>query len=233
MDLIIEPKKILKILIIVVVILSVVSIAGQIYKYNGGHDRYLVSFFDLDREWNLPTWYASTSLLFCSFLLAIISWIKNKAKDSYRHHWVILCVIFFLLALDEAVQLHEQTITPLREFFGTSGLLFYAWVLPAALFLFVFLIAFSKFIYHLPQKLRWRFLAAGTIFVSGALGMELVGGYYADLYGKETLTYAMIANLEEVLEMIGILVFIDALFNTLKTEALNFQIHFEVTPTPA
>jgi hypothetical protein len=134
-----------------------------------------------------------------------------------------------LLALDEAVMLHEQTITPLRDYLGTSGMLYYAWVIPAGFFLLFFLIVFLKFIYHLKPKLRLLFIVAGAIYVSGALGMELMGGYFADLNGKDSLTYALITNFEEVIEMIGILVFINALFYVLETEAQDLRIHFKTT----
>jgi hypothetical protein len=70
-----------------------------------------------------------------------------------------------------------------------------------------------KFLLHLPAKTRLRFLIAATIYLGGAIGVELFGSQHAELYGYENLTYSMIATLEESLEMTGLIVFIWALMN--------------------
>jgi len=224
MELTISPKKIMKILTILVMILMFASITGQIYKYYGGHDRYLVSLFDLDKEWNIPTWYASTSLLFCSFLLLIISLGEKNKGSSFYYHWAILSVIFLFLALDEAIQFHEKTNTPLRNLLDADGFFYYSWVIPAAILLVVFLLAFFKFIIRLPSMTRLLFIISGALFVGGGLGMEFIGGHYVASHGVDNLTYAILTNIEESLEMAGILVFIYALMRFISIEFKNVQI---------
>jgi hypothetical protein len=54
------------------------------------------------------------------------------------------------------------------------------------------------------------FLSAG-LFLAGTLGMEMVGGRYVELHGNGTFTYALIANGEETLELVGLVVFLHAL----------------------
>ena len=134
-DLIISPKRALKVLVVIVLLLTIASIIGQTYKYTVGHDRYLVDFFDLDKEWNLPSWYASTTLLFCSLLLASIAFGSRKANGRFILQWIFLSAIFLILALDEGLKLHEQSITPVREFFASIGFasvgfFYYSWVFP-------------------------------------------------------------------------------------------------------
>ena len=46
----------------------------------------------------------------------------------------------------------------------------------------------------------------------GALGFELLGGRHNDLYGSNNLTYSILYTCEEFLEMLGIVIFIYALF---------------------
>jgi hypothetical protein len=48
---------------------------------------------------------------------------------------------------------------------------------------------------------------AGAIFVGGALGVEMILGYWTDLHGEENLTYGMIDWVEESLEMCGMSLF--------------------------
>lgn len=221
MEVIINSKKIIKILIILVIILTVASITGQFYKYFGGHDRYLVTLFDLDKEWNLPTWYSSVSLLFCAFLLAIISLAKKQENAPFTFHWTFLAVVFLLLSLDEAVQLHEQTITPLRVLLNAKGIFYFTWVIPAFAIVCFLGLAYLKFFFSLSKEMRVLFFVSGALYVGGALGMELVGGYYTELHGQNNLGYALLTNLEEVLEMIGVLVFIYALMSFINIELKN------------
>jgi hypothetical protein len=49
------------------------------------------------------------------------------------------------------------------------------------------------------------------VFVFGALGMEMVGGAYFDSHGSQNVTYVALQTVEEILEMVGIIVFIHAL----------------------
>jgi hypothetical protein len=207
-----------------VVILTIASLLGQLYKYSGGHDRYLVTLFDLDKEWNIPTLYSSMSLLFCSFLLAIISSAKKMEKADFTFQWALLAAIFLLLSIDETIQLHEQTITPLRLLFHGRGIFYFSWVIPALAFLFFLGLAYLKFFFALSKRMRLLFFVSGLLYVGGALGMELVGGYYAQLHGQNNIGYALLANFEEVLEMTGVLVFLYTLMSIIRSEFRDLSI---------
>ena len=84
-----------------------------------------VRLFILSGEANIPSWYASSTLLLCSILLAMIACGKKRAGDSYLMHWSALSVIFLFLSLDEAAMIHEMTIKPLQTHFNASGFLYY------------------------------------------------------------------------------------------------------------
>jgi len=228
-DLIISPKRVLKILAVTIFLLTVASVVSQVYKYTIGYDRYIVDFFDLDKEWNLPTWYASTSLLFCSLLLAIIAFSLRKAKKRFFFHWIFLSAIFLVLTLDEGLAFHEQSITPLKDLFSsmgyrTAGLLYFSWVFPAAILVLIFVAVYVRFLMNLPFRTRILFVTAGAVYVGGALFMESITGLYAFYAGRENLTYAMLTNTEEVLEMVGILVFIYALLSYIRSDLPGLRI---------
>lgn len=220
----ISPQKIIKIFITIVLILTTLSVIGQFYKYFLGHDRYLVTLTNLDAEWNLPAWYSSNSLLLCSLLLSIISFAKKSSGNRFYLHWLALSAIFLLLAMDETIQFHEQTITPLRTLMGTSGIFYFAWVIPAAVLLLILGLAFLKFLKNLPGRTRILFLVSGAIYVGGAMGLELVAGSYFSSNGQENMTYAMLTNLEEFLEMAGILIFIYALMRYIEENLADLKI---------
>jgi len=57
-----------------------------------------------------------------------------------------------------------------------------------------------------------------VIFLTGVLGIELLGAREADLHGTETVVYCLLYTLEEMLEMLGIILFIYALLSHLVQE---------------
>lgn len=119
---------------------------------------------------------------------------------------------------------------PLGTALNTSGIFYYAWVIPGAIALIIFLIAFAKFINYLPVKTRKLFLIAGSCYV-GDVGIELIGGYYADLYTPHNMGYALITTIEETLEMLGIAVFIYALLSYISLNLKGVDLRVYVPPT--
>ncbi len=102
----------------------------------------------------------------------------------------------------------------LEKRFDTTGLFAYAWVIPGAGFVLICLVSFWKFLMNLPFRTRNLFIIAGGCFVGGAIGIEMIGGQYADLYGEaQDMTYSVIATFEESLEMMGIILLIHALLD--------------------
>jgi hypothetical protein len=69
------------------------------------------------------------------------------------------------------------------------------------------------------------FLIAGGLFITGALGVEAVGGrYLANNGGIETLTYQMMVVVEEGLEMVGIVVFLYAVMTYMATHRISLLL---------
>ena len=83
--------------------------------------------------------------------------------------------------------------------------------------MFVFVIAYLRFLMHLSLPIRNLFIAAGLIYVGGAIGLEAIGGRHFDLYGKDAV-YQVYTTVEELLEMTGIVVFIYALLEHIRIE---------------
>jgi len=243
----VSPKRATLILGLVVLFLAFASIVSSLvwdFQCHRGnlYTGHFVNLFVLDAEGNIPTFFSASTLLLCSALLAIIAFAKKKEDAPYRLHWKALSVIFLFLSLDEASGLHEMTIKPLRSLLNAGGFLHFTWVILGAVFVLIFVLAYLRFLADLPRKTRNLFLVAGVLFVGGALGMEMIGGYYYKmmkeyyyglLYGPTLnisrfcnirLKYQMIATVEELLEMLGIVVFIYALMSY-----INFNVKDELT----
>ena len=89
-------------------------------------------------------------------------------------------------------------------------------------------LAYLPFVFELPKETRNHFLLAGVIFVTGAFGVEMLGAREADLYGYETVTYCVLYSLEEMLEMLGIVLFIYALLSYLARQQGGLAFVLEV-----
>lgn len=215
MTLMISPKKLRQILTLVVLCLTLASLAGQFSTYFLGHGtlKGFVRLFYLDYENNIPTWYSSSALLLCSLLLATIAVAKKRDGAHYVFHWTALSIIFLFLSLDEAASVHEITVRPLKAALNAGPVLYHTWVILGAAVVLIIVVMYWRFLSDLPSPTRRLFLTAGIIYVGGALGIELLGGWYAALYGDQNMTYAMIVTIEEFFEMQGIVVFIYALMS--------------------
>ncbi len=198
-------------------LLALASIGGQMIKYSLGHD-YVYGFvplFYVDAEQNIPTLYSVLLLFFAAMLLTAIAVLKKKQIDPDASNWAALAFWLLFMAVDEASSIHEKLTTPVRGLLGDGplGIFYYSWVIPGIVVVCMLTLYFLKFHQRLPAKTRAAFLVASAIFISGAIGFELVGGRYTELHGCENLTYSMIATAEESFEMAGVIVFIYALLD--------------------
>ncbi|MEG4446090.1 hypothetical protein QUB47_30285 [Microcoleus sp. AT9_B5] len=214
------PGAVTQFLLRVVTCLAVLSFLSQMSLYylpEYPWREYLAKVFNVDAERNLPTFYSFLALLFSALLLGVIAYAKNLDSDRYKNHWKILSFIFIYLSLDEAGQLHEKLIDPMRSLLNASGFLYFTWIVPFGFLVAIFLLSYSKFVFHLPAATRKFFVAACALYIGGAIGIEMIGGYLFSTLGMESVPYLIVATLEEFLEMLGIVVFIHGLISYIKT----------------
>jgi len=223
----INPKRTLIFCIVLVVILVGMSIWGQHLRFIGGWDihsywqevvmDFMNTPFYMDAESNIPTFINSLMLFIPALLLAMISAWKNSARDKFRFQWIILALIFLLLSIDEVSTLHERLIKPMRAVFGAEGIFYFAWIVPGLIAVAVFLIAYLSFFLHLDTRFKLLFFFSLTIYLSGVIGGEMVSGSFAANMGLKNFTYAVVASLEESVEMFGCSFLIYSLLEYLKT----------------
>ncbi|MEX2203021.1 MAG: hypothetical protein WD965_02920 [Actinomycetota bacterium] len=209
------PEKVMRVLFAVVTVLVLLSTAGQASVY------YLPDFVLRDsmagllyvnEERSLPTLYSSLMLLLSALLLGVIARERRRNGGPYVRHWQVLSLTFIYLSVDEFAALHEQAIDPVRRLLDIEGgPLLHAWVVPGAIGVAVFGVAFARFVRHLPLIVRQRVVLASVLFVGGAIGVEILGSLHAASSGQQNMRYAAIVTVEETLEMVGVAVFVSAL----------------------
>ncbi len=215
----VNVSAILALFIIGVHIIFLVLIFGVDLNYFYGLDYQ----FHLDGEYNISAIFSSLMLALSAYLLTLIYF---KTEQSKRNkYWLVLAFLFSFLAADELLSFHEQLILPLRSYFELTGYLYFSWVLAGMLLVLIVLLSSLSFLRSLPRYFFKRFLIAGLIYLTGVIGMEMIGakeaydsGYiYGWVATKERgVTYAIIVTIEETLEICGILYFNSLLAQYLK-----------------
>ncbi len=222
------PENVLKILLFTITFLVLASTIAMLLRYFWDPDDFFVKIvaklFYLNWEMTIPTWYASITLFICSALLAIITLAKKTENEKYWLHWALLSLIFAYLSIDDASGIHEKMGKCIP--FNTSGIFYFSWVIVGIPIAFFVLLVFIKFFLNLPENMRFLFLLSGVLFVGGAIGMELVDGWYASINGTDNLVYDLLTTIEETLEMLGVAVFIYSLLSYIKINFGEIVIHF-------
>jgi hypothetical protein len=209
------PASVVKILSSVAAALVLISITLQLLLQFGSTDiEWLVNFFDVNRESNIPTFYSVFLLILSSILLLLITMLEKRRKTFHSWMWGILAAGFLVLALDELASFHEKLTYYVRIALDVKqmGVLYlYGWVVPGILIVLAAGFFFLRFWLRLPEKTRLFIAIAAVLYVGGAIGMEMAAGSYLAQTGKTDITYNILATIEEALEMGGIILFIHTL----------------------
>jgi hypothetical protein len=233
MNIRISEKKIFLYQSIIIIILLLFSLFGQYSKYFLGRPGLLgfVDLFDLEQESNIPTYFQVLFIAFSSIILLFII-INEKIKKNPKHFWVVLLLLSLYLGTDEAAQIHERWGYVLSKIikYEFKGIFTFSWTIIGSLLALLLIIYFSFFISRINRKVRKLFILSAFIYLSGAIIIESLGGYFFDKFSL-TFFYKILANLEETLEMFGIIIFIKGLLCFIKTEIKSEEISMKIEIT--
>lgn len=223
---------IIRTLVWITTLLLVASVAGQLVKHVLGYDVALgfVRLFYLDAEANIPTLFSTILLLLASLLLALIAVFKKVCQDAFRRHWTFLSFILLYMAIDEASEVHEMLnrlgwrITGQKR---TGGIFHYGWVMFGMAMAAAVALSYLKFFLHLPGRTKIQLITAAVTFLGGALGVEILEGFYSASHGGENnLGMSMLVTVEEGLEMAGVIIFINALLAYIHSCQTEVRLRF-------
>lgn len=233
MHVVFHRKKTIRTLTLISCVIIVLSILTKISTFVLGHG-YIYGFlpkFDMDKEANIPTVFAVLLLCIASLLFYMLSLIpeeqptlKQEPKNRYR----FLSFLFLYLAFDEGSSLHELLIDPLRDRFQLTGIFRFSWVIVGAILVTLLTLYFYRFILSRPAYMKKGFILAGILYIGGALGVEMIGGYYSSMYGELNLTYALITTVEESGEFFGMVVLINTLLQGIQYSVTDSTLSIDV-----
>ena len=210
--------------LITLVLITIHIIILCIYYYVGDPDKFdFVRMFDLDMERNVPTLFSSAILLISGFLFYLLSKAPNEVKEGSRPYWLGLSLVFTFLAFDESAKIHEQLGDFTERFVDASGYLHYPWVISYGILVLLLGAVYLRFFLKMDKKVFWSFMGAAVIFLSGAIGFELIGANESSQHGTDTVLYSIYYTIEESLEMFGVIYLIHILLGLLESKTLEFK----------
>ena len=192
-------------LLLTAAVLFLAHISEKLF-FDTGYDS---GMFNLDVEKNIPSIYSALLLASSGFLLFLIAVKTKKLKKKFATHWLFLGIVFIFLAADEFFVIHEDWVEPIRENLNTSGLLYFAWIIPYIIFIVILFLAYFKFLKNLPKNICAKFITSGSLYIFGGIIIESFGGRYIEsrFWQKDDIWFAMI-TFEEMFEIIGISLFL-------------------------
>jgi len=231
-ELLLRPKNV-SLFLSIITAMVILAHFFHLFMYYGYH--HYLGIIDLNHEQNIPTLYSAFLLLFCGGLLYVISIRKLRYNEKHRVLWLILCFIFVFLAFDEYFRIHDSLREPVRNLLeiGKGSVFYFAWVLPYGILLIIFGAAYIGFLRDLPGNYRNLFFISGVIYVTGALVFEMLGATRAGLYPRSDYLYAFWTTMEEILELVGLMIFIYTLmsyiaefYNGTRLKIKGFSVRF-------
>ncbi len=184
----------------------------------------------LDTEHSLGSWWSSLMMAGCALLMLLLGASQRMIDKRIATGWTLLAVLFLGMSLDESVSFHELMIDPLRNQFDLGGLLFFSWIIPAFLLCIGVAIYFLPFLRAIPPIYATWMIIAGGLYVAGALGMEAIGGFFADRDGNKSFGYIASTTLEESLEILALTVLSALLVNMLESDPRGYFVRFSRIP---
>ena len=221
------PRSVRNLLMVITAGFLVAHCVVQVGIYGFGAEKHWLDSLNMDRELNLPTLFSSSLLLISALLMQRLG--HNSNPDA-ADDWRLLSKIFIFLALDEALQIHEILIIPgLRH--QVHPALASTWVVPYAALALIMLWKFRSFLGSIPRATATGLLRSGAVYVGGAIGMEMIGSFAvrSSLIRLHSPWYGAITGLEEALELVGIILLIDALMRALLVQQDSVDITLRLT----
>jgi len=226
----IYPGKIFKGLVGIIAMLLVLNILGMYVYLTTENLRpfqsFFIGLFDFSYEGNIPAFFSSLLLLIASCLLFLVSFTEKLSQRKYLG-WMGLGLVFAFLAIDEAVSIHEFFTGLFKRKFNLSGYLYYAWVVPYGIGVVILAFTLIPFFLKLDLRMFKMMMLSGLVFVIGAIGLEIIAGKAFE-ENSHDLLLMILYTIEELLEMLGVSIFIYSLFWFLSIG--NKRFSFVVVP---
>lgn len=225
-------QKFIKFLFGILIVLVILNCAGIAFGYFTGHHSVygIIGLVYFDSQGGLPFYFSSICLLLTSSLLIII-YREHKQNNLFdKNYWLVLSIGFLIMSIDEYVGIHRILSKVIREFFPVGQLFYFAWVIPGIILCLILCLYFLNFYLRLPRRFKVSFGISAVLFVGGAIGIEILDGFFVPAENDANLIYSILVTLEQTMEWGAVLMFLYSLTEYMKSYLKTIPIsHMEIS----
>jgi hypothetical protein len=226
---ILEPKKILKYLLLIILILFSANVIGLVntFVFYDGRVFGFAYMFNFNASNSVPSLFTFIVFLLNALLLLAIG-LKSKSHSERSFIWFGLSIFLCLLAIAKTTVLLRIVGYPIYSYLSN---------LPKSIMLLFILIAIAVLIYFMkelvvllkrkPRYIQKGFFIAVATFVFGAIILDKVGQAVGIRYGEDSILYALSYSFEELMEMTGITMFLYTLAQYIKQKYTYLSISIQ------
>lgn len=207
-----SAKVVAAVLVPAIILMGSVGLGLQWYRFTHAPHR-TFAMLDLNAEANIPTWVSASLMLVVSLLALLVAAATRNGGKRGWFGWGLIAAGAMYISLDELAQLHERLGGVEPPPGQSGGVLYFTWVIPALVLVPIVLMVILPFLLRLPRRTRWLLLAGGGLYLAGALGMEMLAGPWAEAHGQLNFRFALMAHIEEVLELLAATVLLYAILD--------------------
>lgn len=234
MNLRISPERLLRDLVGSVAVLAVLyMITRYLTLFIFEHPTWIrvLNLFNVDQEISIPTWYSQMLLAAAGLTALLISRLPELRSVKGAGYWFAIGVILLYMSIDEGSSIHEIATGPMKRALGADGTLFHhAWTVLGLAAVVIVVLALFRFWWRLPKKSRLLMAAAAGIYVMGAVGFEMIGGYVSANISVG-MKYSAVVVFEESFEMLGAVLALYAFLDYWRHVAATITIELMSPPT--
>lgn len=179
--------------------------------------------FNVDQEANIPTWFTGGVALYLAMTASMIASVVKSQGQKYSWAWRGISLMGIYIALDELSGIHELAIEPIRDSWEISPWLYQSWVIPAMIIVVLIGIIYARFLWQLPSYAKVYIFLGSLIYLTGAVGVESIGGFVLTTQGLNDW-YVQLAHIEEFLEMMGLILILYACTEYARRELKSMTI---------
>ena len=197
----------------VVVGLFCLSTTGRILKFAVYWDfaYTFVESFWLDARFGIPRVFAAVMLAIVALVASMIAVASRQRGRSSWMPWCAIAALFVLASVEKVAGFHGQYGERLVELIRAGEPTAWAIVLTGSALFVAAALWLGRFAGTLPPKVWKRILLASGLLLVASVGLELVASEVKDVNDTAAIIrYFVFASLEETLEMVSTLLFMNA-----------------------
>jgi hypothetical protein len=208
-------KKVIYILFAIISVLTIIHLTLQYININILNEEFgpyyeLTNRLDFDDESSIPTWFGQFLFIIIASLSGLIAILQNDKKA--RNIWVAISIIALIGSIDEVASIHENILQSIHLLFfdeSASTFLANAWIVIVPFLLIGILLFIKKAIKTIPHRTLGLMLLSLIIFIIGSVFIDILTSVEGTM--GRFFAQGILVSIEEVLEMLGLSLFIFAL----------------------